>query len=222
MARRYSLIVFDWDGTLMDSEAKIVATMQAAIADTGLPVRDDGDIREIIGLGLAEALHALFPQADIHEQRKLADRYRYHFLAGDKTPSPLFEGVEALLAQLREEGYWLGVATGKGRRGLDRVLELHGLHRVFHATRTADETRSKPHPQMLEEIMAELCCSGHETLMVGDTEYDMRMAQNAGAHALGVGYGVHAGQRLLDCGARGCLNDIRDLLHWLAAHPGNV
>lgn len=215
MSKQYTLIVFDWDGTLMDSAAKIVSAMQSAIADTGLPYRNGAEIREIIGLGLAEAIHALFGDIEFVDQQRLVDRYRYYFVEGDQTPMPLFAGVEELLTELNALGYQLGIATGKSRRGLQRVLDEHGLGHHFHATRTADETRSKPHPQMLEEVMELIGAGTHETLMIGDTEYDMLMARNAGTHALGVSYGVHEKERLLACGAKGCLNDVRDLLSWL-------
>lgn len=209
------LIVFDWDGTLMDSQARIVACMQAAIADVELPELSASEISYVIGLGLREAVTTLFPEASESDYAALTDRYRYHFLVGDKTPSPLFEGVSELLEQLLNRDYFLAVATGKARRGLDRVLEECGMTTLFHATRCADESFSKPHPQMLLDIMDELGVEPESTLMVGDTEFDLQMANNCRAHSVAVTYGVHEKQRLLDCQPLACLDSIEELQHWL-------
>jgi phosphoglycolate phosphatase len=211
----FKLIVFDWDGTLMDSEARIVACIHAAFADLGAPLPSRSAARDIIGLGLAEAMAALWPDSGDAESQALAERYRYHFLVANETPSELFPGVVETLDWLRSRDYLLAVATGKSRRGLDLVLGTTQLGAYFQTTRCADETFSKPHPQMLLEIMEELGARGDETLMVGDTEYDMQMARNAGAHALGVSYGVHAPGRLLAQGPLGCLADLVDMPAWL-------
>jgi len=215
MSKRYSLIVFDWDGTLMDSEAKIVLAMQAAIADVGLDFRDRNQVKDIIGLGLSEAVVMLFPLIGHAESNRLIEAYRHHFLFDDKTPMPMFEGVGLLLNRLAEQEYWLAVATGKSRKGLDRVLDGHDLRHHFHITRCADECFSKPHPLMLNEIMDFVGVDAKDTLMIGDSEYDMLMAENAGVDALAVSYGVHDKARLLSCGALGCLDDIRELNDWL-------
>lgn len=212
---QHKLIVFDWDGTLMDSEACIVACMQSAIADLGLPERTVDEIKNIIGLGLRESVAALFQGLPEADYQALVERYRYHFLSGDKTPSLLFEGVAPLLTKLADKGHFLAVATGKGRQGLDKVLEETGLKAVFHATKCADETFSKPHPQMLLEIMDELGAGAGETLMIGDTEYDMQMANNAGTAALAVSYGVHNRQRLLECRPLSCVDSVSELSEWL-------
>ena len=199
----------------MDSEARIVACMQAAIADLEMPFRSVDQIRNIIGLGLRESVVTLFNRLSDAEYRSLVDRYRYHFLVGDKTPSLLFDGVLLLLTQLLEKGHFLAVATGKGRQGLDKVLEETDLKTVFHATRCADESFSKPHPQMLLEIMDELGVEAKQTLMIGDTEYDLQMANNAGTAALAVSYGVHSKQRLLDCRPLSCVDTVAELSKWL-------
>ncbi|MBI5040063.1 MAG: HAD-IA family hydrolase [Gammaproteobacteria bacterium] len=209
------LIVFDWDGTLMDSETQIVACMQAAIADLALESRNDEQVKNIIGLGLHEAVAGLYPEADATLVRAVADRYRVHWLAGDQ-PSPLFPGVEATLQLLKQEGFRLAVATGKGRSGLDKVLRETGLAPMFDATRCSDETRSKPHPLMLEQLMQELNFAPTQTLMIGDTEYDMEMARNAGTHAVAVAYGVHACPRLQRHAPLTCLDQITELGDWLA------
>ncbi len=216
MPKPYSLIVFDWDGTLMDSEAKIVNAMQAAIADIAMPFRSREQIRNIIGLGLQEALSALFPDADKPQLARLVEAYRHHFLFRDETPMPMFDGVDELLKALGEQTYWLAVATGKGRKGLDRILDGCNLRHHFHITRCADECFSKPHPLMMEEIIDFVGVTPDQALMVGDSEYDMLMAKNAGVDALAVSYGVHEKERLLNCGALDCLDDIRELHDWLA------
>lgn len=213
--RRFELLVFDWDGTLMDSEARIVACLQGAISDLSLPHREVSALRNIIGLGLAEAIQTLFPGSDADVQHAVVERYRHHFLVADPTPSTLFEGAAETLHALAAEGYLLAVATGKGRRGLDKVLEETGLGPLFHATRCADETCSKPHPQMLLELMDHLGAEPQATLMIGDTEYDMEMARNARTAALGVSYGVHHPERLLRHEPLGCLDSIGDLPNWL-------
>ena len=193
---QYKFVVFDWDGTLMDSVARIVACMRAAISDTGLPHRKDEELTNIIGLGLQEAVAQIYPDISSHDFDKLVENYRHHFLFRNKTPSLLFEGAESLLAHLQQSGFYLGVATGKGRAGLDKVLDETGLHTSFHATRCADEAFSKPHPQMLQDLMDEMGMQPHETLMVGDTEYDLQMAHNAGCDCIAITHGVHSHERL--------------------------
>lgn len=221
MQNRFNLIVFDWDGTLMDSEARIVACVRAAIQDLELPHLEDGAIKNIIGLGLREAIDTLYPGSDEQVHRNMADRYRYHFLTGDPTPSELFDGSKETLEALYDAGYLLAVATGKGRVGLDKVLQETGLGDLFHATRCSDETFSKPHPQMLLELMDVLGAEPQETLMIGDTEYDLLMAKNAGTDALGVSYGVHEVERLEKHDPLDILNAIVELNDWLAQshHP---
>jgi len=216
----FKLIVFDWDGTLMDSEARIVACIHAAFADLGLPVPSPEAARDIIGLGLNEAMIALRPDLGPEVRQALIERYRHHFLFVDQTPSKLFPGVLETLDWLYGRGYLLAVATGKSRRGLEQVLASTGLGERFHSTRCADETVSKPHPEMLLQIMDELGVEGRDTLMVGDTEYDMQMAANAGAQALAVCYGVHSAERLRAQGALACLADLADMPGWLKHHAG--
>lgn len=228
MTDRFKLLVFDWDGTVMDSAPRIVACIRAAIQDLGLEARSEGAIRNIIGLGLREAIDTLFPGQDDGFHQRFTDCYRHYFLGADPTPAVLFPSADTVLQTLHEEGYLLAVATGKGRRGLDKVLEESGLRELFHVTRCADETRSKPHPQMLLEIMDELAVAPEHTLMIGDTEYDMEMANNAQAFALAVTYGVHERARLLRHNPLGSVDAISELPGWLrqgrgasaAAFPG--
>ncbi len=212
---KFTLVVFDWDGTLMDSEAKIVSSAIAATRDLAIPELAPERVRDIIGLGLKEATQVLFPGADDQLHARFIDRYRHHFLEADQTPMPLFDGVADTLEALLQDGYLLAVATGKSRRGLDRALEETGLSGHFTASRCADETRSKPDPQMLEQLMAELGAEPRETVMVGDTEYDLQMALNAGTYSVAVSYGVHARDRLLQFGPLTCLDRIGELTEWL-------
>jgi phosphoglycolate phosphatase len=194
-------IVFDWDGTLMDSEAQIVSCLHASIADLSLEPMTDATVRNVIGLGLREAIDMLVPgrEAACHEG------------------SSLFAGAREVLEFVRDNGLKLGVATGKARRGLLRVLEQTGLSDCFDATRCADETCSKPHPQMLLELMDELGVTPHQTLMVGDTEYDMEMAANAGAGKVAVRSGVHSEERLNRHAPLVCLDQVTELPSWMAA-----
>ena len=211
MEQNIELVVFDWDGTLMDSEAKIVASMRAAGNDLGLVSLDDRTLRNVIGLGLKEAIEMLYPHAVTETHRAFADRYRNHFLSDDGEGSSFFAGALQMVQELSRSGMLLGVATGKSRRGLNRVLAEFDCGTFFHATRCADETFSKPHPQMLLEIMDELGVASEETVMIGDTEYDLQMAKNAGVKAIGVSYGVHERERLLRHQPLICVDSIRDL-----------
>lgn len=215
MTQRFNLLVFDWDGTLMDSEARIVACLRAAIEDLALEPRDDDSLKNIIGLGLTEAINTLYPGSDGSLHKAMTDRYRYHFLTANPTSSELFEGAEETLKGLADAGYLLAVATGKGRAGLDKVLQETGLGSYFHATRCSDETFSKPHPLMLEQLMDELGVEPAQTLMIGDTEYDLQMASNAGTAALAVSYGVHEKERLLQHNPMHCIDAIHELEAWL-------
>jgi len=217
VAAGYKLLVFDWDGTLMDSEAHIVQCMRLAMRDAGLPAVADAAIRNIIGLGLGEALQTLLPDVDDALHVTLVGHYRHHFFAGEHAPSELFPGASETLALLAEAGYLLAVATGKGRQGLNHVLERTGLKHMFQGTRCVDEAPSKPHPQMLLDIMAALDVAPANTLVIGDTEYDINMARNAGSAAVGMSYGVHGRTRLLQCGALACLDSLHELPGWLAA-----
>ena len=215
MVTPFKLLVFDWDGTLMDSEARIVTSFTAAIADVGAVPPADAVIRDIIGLALPQAMQQLVPDTDSALQQRLMDRYRHHYLYASQIPSQLFPGAADTVYELRQQGYLLAVATGKGRHGLNRALEETGCTDLFHATRCADETFSKPHPQMLLELMDELDVTPRDTLMIGDTEYDMNMARNAGTAALAVSYGVHVSARLLQCGALACVDSINEIKEWL-------
>ncbi len=219
LLKDYKFIVFDWDGTLMDSIDRIVTSMQRAFVDVGLDRPEDNDVREIIGLSLGTAITRLAKNQNAEVHQQISDRYRYHFVDAAEVPMPMFPRAMEMLGSLKERGYKLGVATGKARRGLDRVFNESECHHYFDATRCADETESKPHPKMLNELMDELGVAANETLMVGDTEFDMVMARNAGVDALGVSYGVHNRQRLLDNQALDCLDSLPALENWFKKFP---
>lgn len=217
MGNRFDLVVFDWDGTLMDSTASITAAIRSACADLGLTVPSVEAARHVIGMGLAEALRYAVPELSEADYPRLAERYRFHYLARDQE-LVLFDGVEDLLHALREQGFLLAVATGKSRRGLDRVLAQTGLAPLFEATRCADECFSKPHPAMLLELMDELGVGPERTLMIGDTTHDLLMAANAGTQALGLSYGAHPVEQLEGALPLAVLDSTEGLRRWLVAN----
>ncbi len=217
MTKRYDLIVFDWDGTVMDSTAVIATSIQSACRDLSLPVPTDEAARYVIGMGLAEALRHAVPEAPHEMHELLAERYRHYFLAQDQT-IPLFAEAVETIQELQQKGYLLAVATGKSRKGLDRALHASGMKDYFHATRTADETFSKPHPAMLLEIMEELDVKPARVLMVGDTTHDLQMAINAGVDALGVAHGAHPPGPLLELKPLALLDDFAGLRNWFRTH----
>lgn len=199
----------------MDSVLKIVTCFEQAAIDTGAPYPGDEAVRNVIGLGLAEAMDILFPSLDQTHKDAVIDRYRQHFLHLDQTPMEFFPGVEAGLIELAGQGYTLAVATGKARRGLDRIFKHTNVAHLFSASRCADESGSKPHPQMLFDILKE---TGHDkdaAIMVGDTEYDLQMANEAGMASLAVSYGAHERQRLLNHKPLACLDSFQSVCSWL-------
>ena len=217
MPQQFDLIVFDWDGTLMDSAGVIAASIQASCHDLGLPVPSDQEARHIIGLGLNEAIAHLLPSFPLADYPKMVARYRHHFL-GQDADIPLFDGAERLVRDLHRAGFLLGVATGKGRPGLERVLDQTGLRACFHDSRCADECFSKPHPEMLLQLMQALGVTHQRTLMIGDTSHDLQMAQNAGVAALGVSYGAHPRSDLMALSPLACVDSIEELERWLLAN----
>ncbi|MBZ0131574.1 MAG: HAD-IA family hydrolase [Rhodocyclaceae bacterium] len=217
MGRNYRLVVFDWDGTLLDSAGAIVACMRAAAIDLDLPPPDEKTARHVIGLGLHDALSQAMPDVPSSEYQRVAERYRHHYLAQDHQLS-LFAGARELVEELSQTGCLLGVATGKSRLGLNRALETSGLKRYFHATRCADECSSKPAPDMLRELMDELDTVPDQTLMIGDTIHDLQMAKNAGVGALAVGYGAHSREVLQAERPLGLFDEFAQLTEWLRRH----
>jgi len=204
MARKqFDLIVFDWDGTLMDSTATIVRCIQAAARDLGLPVPGDD-----------KAAHVL-PDIDPTWYPRMVERYRYHFLSRDHE-LVLFPGVRDMLQELSQEGYFLAVATGKSRVGLNRAMNDVKVLSLFDATRCADETFSKPHPAMLQELTRELGQDMRRTVMIGDTSHDLLMANNAGAAGVAVQYGAHPVEQLTACNPVYSAATVAELHQWLS------
>ncbi len=219
--RSFRLLAFDWDGTLMDSVATIVACTRATLSDLGL--EGDGSsaelsearIRSTIGLGLRETVEALRPGCGEELFARIIERFRHHWFGSYRDLPLLFEGVAETLAELASRGYLLAVATGKSRRGLDHALAKTGVGGRFHATRTADEALSKPHPQMLLDVCAAVGVEPREALMIGDTTFDLEMARNAGAAGLGVLSGSHGRDELAGCSPVACLGSVVELPGWL-------
>jgi len=212
---RYELLVFDWDGTLIDSAPTIVGCIQAACRDLGLPVPDDARASYVIGLGLHDALGYAVPGLAPADYGPIVERYRNHFLARD-SEIPLFPGVRAMLGALRERGHILAIATGKSRAGLARALENTGLRPLFAASRCADQCAPKPAPDMLNELMEELDVGDAKTLMIGDTVHDLKMAAHAGIPAVGVSHGAHPKRDLAALEPLACVENIEELTQWLA------
>ncbi len=217
MAKRFDLLVFDWDGTLLDSIGAIVNAVKASCRDLGQPEPSDMHARQVIGLGLVDVLSHSVPGLSEDQFPKMVERYRFHYLSNDHELN-LFEGAAELISKLHAEGFLLAVATGKSRNGLNRALMHCGLGRYFSATRCADECFSKPHPQMLEELMDELSILPERTLMIGDTTHDLQMAINAGAYGLAVDYGAHSADTLDLLKPLGRLHSIDELSGWLDTH----
>lgn len=211
---RYDLLVFDWDGTIVDSTGHIAASLQASFADLGLPVPSSEAARHVIGLGLQDALTYLNPDLPEVRYEEVTDRYRHHFLAGDAGIC-CFPDVAHSIASLNRSGYLLAVATGKSRRGLDRSMQALALAEHFHASRCADEGFPKPHPDMLETLMDMLGVDPERTLMIGDTTHDLQMAANAKVGAVAVTYGAHAVTDLQSLKPLACVASFGELMQWL-------
>jgi len=215
--RRFDLIAFDWDGTLFDSTRLIARCIQAACADVGTTVPSDRDASYVIGLGLADALRHAAPDLAQERYGDLAQRYRHHYLAS-LDDIVLFEGTLEMLETLKARNHSLAVATGKNRRGLDDALRRSSLGAYFAATRTADETASKPDPLMLHELMRELGCTPERTLMVGDTTHDLQLAANAGCASVAVSFGAHGHEEFARFEPLHVAHSTADLAAWLARH----
>lgn len=213
------LLIFDWDGTILNSLAKIARCMQLAAADAGLPERSEQDVHGIIGLGLPEAVMTLYPGVQESTQEFLRQRYSHHFIVEDHKPCEFYPSVEATLHALKSDGHHIAVATGKSRNGLNRVLSGLGWEDFFHASRCADETSSKPDPQMLSELLDETGYSVSDALMVGDTEFDLAMAASLGMRRVGVSYGAHSQQRLNKHEPEAIIDSLDELLEFVR-QPG--
>ena len=215
--RQFDLICFDWDGTLFDSTAIIVRSIQQAVLDVGGAKPTDEAASYVIGMALMPALAHAAPDVPKEKYPLLGERYRHHYLATQHDIS-LFDGVLPMLADLKGRHHWLTVATGKSRRGLDDVLASRQLHGIFDGSRTADETAGKPDPRMLHELMREFGAEPERTLMIGDTTHDLQMARNAGVASVGVSYGAHEPHDFGALGPRYIAHSVAGLNRWLAEH----
>ena len=215
--RRFDLIAFDWDGTLYDSTGLIARCIQAACGDIGVAVPTLEAASYVIGLGLHDALQHVVPGLPTARYSELGQRYRHHYMA-KQDELVLFEGTLPMLAALKARNHWLAVATGKSRRGLDEALQAVDLRGVFDASRTADETVSKPHPLMLQQLMREFGVDPERTLMIGDTSHDLQLAANAGAASVAVSFGAHQTEALAALGPLHIAHSTADLAAWLATH----
>lgn len=216
-ARRFDLIAFDWDGTLFDSTAIITRCIQDAVCDVGGERPTNEAAAYVIGMGLMQALAHAAPDVPKSKYEQLGLRYRYHY-ARSKDDLALFQGVLPMLEALRAGGHLLAVATGKNRRGLDDALHTSALRGRFDASRTADETAGKPHPLMLQELMAELDVAPQRLLMIGDTTHDLQMAVNAGCASVGVGYGAHDSADFAPLQPLYVAQSVPELAQWLYLH----
>ena len=214
MARQFQLLVFDWDGTVIDSAGLIVSSIQRACEDLQLPVPSSRDSSYVIGLGMKDSMRHLLPDLAERDYPPFMERYRYHFLGRDHD-APLFDGMQELLAELQQSGHSLAVATGKSRVGLQRSFEQTGAGNRFHATRCADESFPKPNPAMLMDVMNALGIAKENTLMIGDTSHDLLMAQNAGVAAVAVSYGAHEVDVLRALNPLACVDSVASLRSWL-------
>ena len=214
MRKKFDLIVFDWDGTLVDSANAIVFSIQGAARDLGVTEPSNEEARYVIGLGLNEAIEHLFPGLTSQKLILLSERYRHHYLAQDKKIS-LYKGASEIIRTLYAENFLLAVATGKSRAGLNRAFKSSGLGSFFHASRCADETFSKPHPAMLIELMSQFGVEANRTLMIGDTTHDLQMAANACVSGVGVTYGAHPKENLETLAPLTCIESVTKLHLWL-------
>ncbi|MGV6816573.1 MAG: HAD family hydrolase [Thiotrichales bacterium] len=213
--KHYDVLIFDWDGTLMDSESHIVSCLARSLASVGAEPQPDDVLKQVIGLGLNEAMRQLLPDVENAVIEQTAEAYRAQFFAKDSGGSTLFPGAIEVLEQCRAAGFLLAVATGKSRRGLDKVLDETGLNDYFAITRCASETFSKPHPLMLEEILVDLDTPASRAVMIGDTEFDLQMAGSINMPSIGVSYGVHEVERLLPHRPMAVLDAISELTSWM-------
>jgi phosphoglycolate phosphatase len=215
--KRYELVIFDWDGTIMDSTGLIASCIQQSCRDMGLPVPPESEAKWVIGLGFLQSVEHVAPGLDRERQVALADSYRRHFVAREHE-APLYEGIPELLAGLRSRERRLAVATGKARRGLDRALATSGLAPFFEATRCADEGFPKPHPDMVLRLLEQTGVDPARAVLVGDTTHDLELAANAGVDAVAVSYGAHDEALLRSRAARHLAATVTELRRWLEQH----
>jgi len=215
LKNKYKVIIFDWDGTLVDSTARIVDSLQMASSEVGLPRLTNHELQQIIGLGLPEALKKLWPLISTGQLQEMSTLYSANFSIHSNVHADFFPSAHDFFEELRGLGYVLAVATGKTRRGLDEMLDGMGVRDVFDITRCADETTSKPDPHMLKEILTELDLGSGQALMVGDTSFDLDMARAINMDAVGMTHGAHESDILLASGAKALCQDLNVLLDWI-------
>lgn len=213
--KNYKLVIFDWDGTLMDSVARIVSSMRAAAVAAELPVPTTEAVKNIIGLSLPEVFNILFPRNNQEAEERLKRHYKNQYIELDNTPTPLFDYAIELLDQLKEQSVTLAVATGKGREGLNRVMDESNLTQYFQATRCADESASKPAPDMIIQLLKELGITAADAVMIGDSVHDMAMAQNANIDRIGVTMGVGDAKALAQYQPIAVVDSLLELLNLL-------
>ncbi|MDR7122024.1 HAD-IA family hydrolase [Rheinheimera soli] len=212
MSSDIALVVFDWDGTVMDSVGRIVSSMRSAAELSGLVVPTEHQVKQIIGLSLDPVFDILFPGINATERQTVFEHYRDQYLSHEHPPTPLFAGAEQVMRELQQQGVLLAVATGKARKGLKRMFEETGLESYFSTSRCADEAESKPSPDMLKQILAELKLPAHRAIMVGDTIHDMAMAQAIEMPRIGVTYGVHGREELSRYQPKAIIDSLPELL----------
>ncbi|MGL5837221.1 MAG: HAD-IA family hydrolase [Sphingorhabdus sp.] len=216
------LAIFDCDGTLVDSQANICMAMEHAFEEANMAAPPRQAVRRIVGLSLVEAMRQLLPQADDILHRDMAERYKqaFHKLRGNGLiDEPLYEGISALLSELNEKGWLLGVATGKSDRGLAKCLDHHGITNLFVTLQTADRHPSKPHPSMIHQALADSGAEAAQAVMIGDTLYDIHMGRAAGCRTIGVGWGYHPLDELRGAGADHVVETMEELMQALEYKP---
>lgn len=211
----YKLVVFDWDGTLMDSLSRIAMCMRAAAVDVGIAPVTEHEVHQVVGLALDLAIKQLHPRLSPAQVEQMRQRYSHHYVEAEQTPSAFYEGIPEMLRRLAKTDVALSVATGKSRKGLNRVFGAHDVAGLFHSSRCADETRSKPEPDMLLEILEFHKVQPKDAIMVGDTEFDLEMASRAQVPSVGVTWGAHDITRLQKHAPQICVNTVAELSDWL-------
>lgn len=216
MIKQYQCVIFDWDGTLIDSERKIVLSIQHAAKVAGMPVLSYDESKRIIGLSLEKAILGLYPSATQAQVQKISEGYSQHFLVESEEPMLPFEGALSLLEMIKSSGAKLAVATGKSRRGLDQIMPEVGFDHLFDMTRTPVESASKPDPLMLQQILDAFELSAEQAIMVGDTEFDLLMAKHIGMDSVAMSHGVHDIEHLRSFDPVVECDDLHALSKWLA------
>jgi len=215
MSKNYKLVIFDWDGTLMDSVTRIVTSMQATAEKLGLtpPTFEQG--RSIIGLSLGEGVQTLFPGCTPELQVEIEKQYKHQFLEVNNSPTPMFDNALDLLSKLKVQNKLIAIATGKARPGLERVLDMSNSRHMFDATRSASDCKSKPDPEMITSLLEEFNVKASEAVMIGDTSFDLEMAQRAGIDSIGVTMGAHDRSILEGFNPIAIVDSLNELEHWL-------